>query len=299
MRIFALASLLICLTVCTGLTRGADEKENPLPKQLAAVKTHLSDAKLTNFNTQETDELIVIAPFAGEKLKKLATDVQKTYASASKILKFDAKQDPIAGKVAVYVFTDPKQHKIFLLQALKKSPRGKELYDIQLRGETPYIIVNAGADEKPTDAAVTAITCRAVGAGLLNVKAGMTADTSLPGWLETGFGNAVMYRAEGNSAKLAAHKSKIKALAAKTRGQALTLGIVWGEGSSPDGELLVTSFTEYLVFGPGAEQFPAILTALKPGEGNDMPTIMTAFQSLEWMPTDVEAEWRKWVLTGK
>ena len=203
-------------------------------------------------------------------------------------------------KLAVYVITDPKAHKIFLLQALKRSPRGKEAVDVQLRGDTPQIVISAGADEKPTEAGVTAQASRAVASALLNVKAGTTTDDAgLPGWLEAGFGNAVALRVDGNASKLAAHRAKVKALAQKSQGQALQLKAVYGDAPSADADVLVTSFLEYLVFGPGAEKFPAILTALKPGEGNETPTIWTAFTAADWKTEAVEANWRRWVLTGK
>ena len=59
------------------------------------------------------------------------------------------------------------------------------------------------------------------------------------------------------------------------------------------------SLAEYLVYGPGADKFPAILTALKPGEGNETPTIWTAFTAADWKADEVEFAWRRWILTGK
>ena len=281
------------------LASRADDAADALAKQHLAVKANIKAGKVT-LATAETADLIVSAPYPAERVAKIAADVQKAYTAALKTLTYEAKDDPIAGKLAVYVITDPKAHKIFLLQALKRSPRGKEAVDVQLRGDTPQIVISAGADEKPTEAGVTAQASRAVASALLNVKAGTTTDDAgLPGWLEAGFGNAVALRVDGNASKLAAHRAKVKALAQKSQGQALQLKAVSGDAPSADADVLVTSFLEYLVFGPGAEKFPAILTALKPGEGNETPTIWTAFTAADWKTEAVEANWRRWVLTGK
>ncbi len=285
----------------TGLPQAAraDDAADALAKQQSAVQANLKAGKVT-LATAETADLIVSAPYAPERVAKLAAEVQKAYTAALKTLKYEPKDDPIAGKLAVYVITDPKAHKIFLLQALKRSPRGKEAVDRDLRGDTPQLVISAGADDKPTEASSTAQACRAVAAALLNVKAGTTtADAGLPGWLESGFGDAVALRADGNAARLAAHAAKVKALAQKSRGQALQLKAVSGDAPSADGQLLATSFAEYLVFGPGADKFDAVLTAFKPGEGNETPTVWTAFAAADWKVDAVELAWRRWVLTGK
>lgn len=277
----------------------ADDAADTLAKQREAVKANVQAGKVA-LATAETGELIVCAPYPAERVARLAADVQKAYAGALKALKYETKDDPVPGKLAVYVLTDPKAHKVFLLQALKRSPRGKEAVDLVLRGDAPHVVLNAGADEKPTEAGVTAQAGRAVAAALLNVKAGTTSgEAGLPGWLETGFGNAVTLRLDGSAGRLAAHKAKVKTLTQKTQGLALSLKAVAGEVASPDADAVATSFAEYLVYGPGADKFPGILTALKPGEGNDAPTIWTALTAADWKAEDAEAGWRRWVLTGK
>ena len=294
------AGLLLLASLATVRpTLAAQDAPDLLKKQREAVTANLKAGKLT-FNTVETPELLVSGPYPAAQLARVAGEVQKAYAAAILALKFTAKDDPIPGKLAVYIVTEPKQHKIFLLQAFKRAPRVHEAVDLQLRGEAPYVVLNAGADEKPSEASVTAQASRAVAAALLNIKAGTTtADVGLPTWLETGFGNAVTLRAEGNATKLAAHKARVRGLVVKTRGLALQLPTVWGENPSPESDTVVTSFVEYLVYGPGADKFSAILAALKPSEGNDSPTIGTAFTAVDWKPEAIEAAWRKWATTGK
>lgn len=276
----------------------ADEAADKLAKQQAAVKANLKAGKVA-LTTAETADLIVSAPYPAERVAKLAAEVQKAYAAAVKTLKYEPKDSPVAGKLAVYVLADPKAYKIFLLQALKKASRGKEAVEADLRSETPYLVLNAGADEKPTEAGAAAQASRAVAVAVLSIKAGTTGTAGLPTWVETGFGNAVALRAEGNAGKLAAHAGKVKALVAKSRGAALQLKAVYGDAPSADADLVTTSFLEYLVYGPGAEKFPELLTALKTSEGGEAPTLWTAFTTLEWKPETVEAAWRKWAVTGK
>ena len=277
----------------------ADDAADALAKQRSAVKANLKAGKVT-LVTAETADLIVSAPYPPERVAKLAAEVQKTYTAALKGLKYEAKDDPVAGKLAVYILTDPKAHKIFLLQAFKRAPRPNGAVEMDLRGDTPQLVISAGADGKPTEASSTAQASRAVAAALLNVKAGTTTgEAGLPGWLESGFGDAVALRAEGNAPKLAAHAAKVKALAQKSRGVALQLKAAYGEAPSADSELVATSLVEYLAFGPDAAKFPAFLGGLKSVEGAEAPTAWAALTAAGWDATAIEAAWLRWVLTGK
>ncbi|MGL6075952.1 MAG: hypothetical protein ACRC8S_17480 [Fimbriiglobus sp.] len=281
------------------LMASADETPNPLPKQQEAVKANITAAKLKNYVTTETDHLILTGPYTAEKLTKFGTEANKTYVAAMKAMKIEAKDDPIPGKLALYFFPDSKQTKLFYLQALKQSPRGKSASDMNLRSETPWVVINTGLEDKPSDASISAISSKAIATAILNHKAGTTAELNLPAWLEIGFANAAILRAEGNASKLSAHKAKVKALTTKTKGAALSLSYLWAEQAIPESELIFTSLVEYFIFGPGAEKFPTILTSLKPGEGNDNPSLKKALDGLEWKYEELEAEWRKWVLSGK
>ena len=285
----------------TGLCHAAraDDAADALAKQQSAVKANLKAGKVT-LATAETADLIVSAPYPPERVTKLAAEVQKTYAAALKTLKYEAKEDPVAGKLAVYVLTDPKAHKIFLLQAFKRAPRANAAIEMDLRGDTPQVVVSAGADAKPTEAISTALASRAVAAALLNVKAGTTTEgAGLPTWLEAGFGDAVALRAEGNASKLAAHAVKVKALAQKSRGAALQLKVAYGETPLAEGELVTASLVEYLAFGPDAAKFPAFLDGLKSVEGAEAPTAWVALTVAGWDATTIEAGWLRWVLTGR
>lgn len=293
-------TLLVLATLFVGpLSAFTDEQSDAVKQQKELAKANLKSAKLT-MGTGESESLLVFTPYPDEKVQTLATNLQKTYASALKALKYDATDPPYTGKLTVMIFTDPKLYKTFALVAQKRSMKPKETHDFQLRGDTPSMTLLAGSSGKPTEATVTAEAAKLVAAALLNNKAGTTtAYAGLPTWLETGFGNAVYLRAEGNTAKLAAHKAKIRSLNSKTSGTALQLKYLWSDTDTPDLDTVTTSFAEYLVYGPGADKFASILSAFKPAEGNDSPTIETAFAAVEWKMPDVEQGWRKWVASSK
>ena len=277
-----------------------DKPVDPNIKQKTAVEANLKAGKVT-MTVAESAELRLVTPYTIDKTEKMTAEAQKAYTAAAKALGYEGKDDPIPGKLTIYVFTDAKVYKVFLLQALKRAPRGRSTDERELKGDLPYIVLNAGSSDKPTEAAVTAQVVRAAAAAVLTFKAGMTDGSSLPTWLEAGFAENAVLRAEGNATKLAAFKLKLKNLAIKSRGTALQLKFVWGDGvtATPEAELAANGFVDYLVYGPGADKFSTILTALKPAEGNDEPSVPKAFAAADWKLEDAEASWRKWVLTGK
>jgi len=302
-RILGLAAAFFCFSLVPDSSSAAqDEKPvDPNIKQKKAVESNLKQGKVT-MTVAESAELRLVSAYSTEKAEKILGEAQKAYAAAIKVLGYEGKDDPIPGKLTLYAFTEAKLYKAFLLQALKRAPRGRSMDERDLKGDVPHIVLNGAATtDKPTEASLTAQLARAAASALLSIKSGMTDETSLPNWLDAGFAENAVLRAEGNATKLAAFKAKVKALATKSRGAALQLRFVWGEGvaATPEAELVAHGFVDYLVYGPGAEKFPMILTALKPAEGNDEPSVPKAFAAADWKMEDAEAAWRKWVLTGK
>lgn len=297
---FLAAAAFLPLLLALRLAAQDEKPVDPNVKQRSAVAANLKLGNAT-MTTAETADLRIVSPYTVEKTEKLAADAQKAYSAAIKAASYEGKDDPIPGKLTIYAFTEAKVYKVFLLQALKKAPRGRSTEEHELNGDVPFVVLNAASSDKPSEASVSAQVARVAAATVLSYKAGMTDEYSLPTWLTTGFAENAVLRAEGNAAKLAAFKSKAKALATKTRGAALSLKFVWGDGvtPSPEVELVTNSFVDYLIFGPGAEKFPTILTALKPADGNDEPSVAKAFAAADWKMEDAEVAWRKWVLSGK
>ena len=285
---FALAALF----ASTSLGPAADAPAG----QKAAAEANLKAAKLT-LGQGETDHLLLFAAYPDAKVQAMAAAAEKTFQAAVKVLKL--KDDAVAGKVAVTAVPDAKAYKTFVLQALKRSPRPREMAESKLRGEIPYVVF-APAGDKPGADAVAAEAGELVAGGLLGVKAGITTDAGLPGWLEQGFGRAAGLHADGNARKLAAHKVKVRALAGRTAGRAVQFASVWGDAAGgAESDLLATSFADYLAYGPGADKFAAFLGGFKPAEGNDGPGVDNAFRAADWKMNEVEAAWKRWAVTGK
>lgn len=278
----------------------AQDQAEVAKKQKAEAEAKL---KATGFKTAvaETDDLLVFTALSAEKMKALTAAMQKTYAVAVKPLKLDPASPPWPGKLSVFVFTEPRQYKTFVLDALKRPPQPRETRALELRGDTPTAVDGVGLGEKPTEAQMTAEVCGLVAAALLSRKGGVggTIPFDLPDWLKTGFGTACYVRADANGSRLGAHRAKVRALYGRTRGQAFTTAAVWGDVASPQGELVTASFVEYLAFGPDADKFPAFVEAFKPGETGDAPSVAAVLTAMEWKPEALEAGWRKWVATGK
>lgn len=277
------------------------ERTEAAKKQKSAAEAKLTAAKIKTA-VAETDDLLLFATLPEEKTKALSAAMQKTFAVAAKPLKIDPASPPWPGKLSVFVFTELRQYKAFLLDALKRAPLQRETRALELRGDTPTAIDGVGLGEKPTDAQMTAEVSGLVAAALMSRKAGVGVGTipySLPEWLQTGFGQACYARADATGNRLSAHKSKVKSLFNKTRGQGFRAAAVWGDTASPEGELLAVSFVEYLAFGPDADKFPTFLEAFKPGETGEAPSVGMVLTAMEWKPDALEAGWRKWVATGK
>ncbi len=288
-RMLALAALF----ALAGPGNAADDAP---AKQQAAAEANLKAAKLT-LGKGETDHLLLFAAYPDAKVHAMAATAEKTYMAATKVLKL--KDDDVTGKVAITAVPDAKAYKVFVLQALKRSPRPKEVSDLKLRGETPYVVF-APTGGKPTADAVAAEAGELVASGLLSVKAGIATGSELPGWLEQGFGRAIGLHADGNAAKLTAHKAKVRALAGKTAGRAFQFTYVWGDAAGgAEFDTLATSFADYLAYGPGADKFAAFLGGFKPAEGNDSPGVDDAFRAADWKMNEVEAAWKRWAITGK
>src|SRR4051812_16517906 len=235
--------LLACLlSSCLVAPSFAQERAEAAKKQKAAAEAKLTAAKF-KAAAAETDDLLVFATLSEEKTKALSAAMQKTYAVAAKPLKLDPASPPWPGKLTVFVFTEPRQYKTFLLDALKRPPLPRETRALELRGDTPTAIDGVGLGEKPTYAQVTAEVSGLVAAALLSRKAGVggTIPFSLPDWLQTGFGQVCYARADANGSRLTAHRSKVKALYNRTRGLGFTTAAVWGGTGSTENELVAAS----------------------------------------------------------
>ncbi len=279
---------LFAALLALGSVRALPAADSPVEAQKAAAATL---AKLGKAPPGRAETAHVLAHAATDAQAKTVADAaERGHKSASAALKLDA--DAVPGKVAVFALADAKAFKLFSLQALKRSPTAGVVSDVRLRGDNPTVVYVPADKANPDEPA------QLVAAGLLNIKAGTAATGGIPTWLEAGFGRAAVLRGEKQDAKLAAHKAKVRALAAKTGGRAFAFTNVWGDKPNPDADLLSTSLADYLAFGPGADKFPAFLGALKPTDDRREPSIDAAFEAAGWELPDAEMAWRKWAAGG-
>src|SRR5262245_5511773 len=120
----------------------------------------------------------------------MAAAMQKAFDVAAKAVKADDKLFP--GKLTAYVFAEPRQYKGFALQS-RKRPVGKgETYALELRADTPFVLVGAEPGEKPTDAQLAEESAGLVASAVLARHAGSTA--AIPEPILLGFGKVAYFR---------------------------------------------------------------------------------------------------------
>ncbi len=290
-------SLAASLAIAVSAVALADKRDDETKKQKAAGEGYLKSAKLTAAFV-ETNDLLVYGTIPEDKAKPLAAAMQKSYAAAVKVLKVESSDKLWPGKLSAFVFADTRQYKSFSLLALKRSPERLETNTSDLKADVPYVLDGIVLGEKPTDMEVLVEASALVAAAVLVKHTGSGGD-KLPEWMQLGFGHAAFLRSEGNSARLTAHKAKVKALYAKTQGKAFKVATVTGGQANADSELLGTSLAEYMAFGPGAAKFPMVLTGLRPTDEQPNPTFDTALAAAEWKWEALEPAWQRWVTTGK
>ena len=294
----ALRRVLFALGVLAALSFAAlaDERGDAAKKQKEAAEEKVKASEL-KFAAADTADLMVYAPYSEGKVQTLAATLQKTYAAAGKALGVKTDEPVFTGKLTVFVLPDAKQYRQFVLKVNRMVPDRKETFRFDLSGDTPTVLAGFEPTGKPTDTQVAADAAAVVGAAVLRQKIGGTAP---PEWLLLGFGRAAYVRSDGpTSARMNAHKQRVRALLTKSRGQAFKCSVATSGQGGPDVDLVATSLAEYLAFGPQADKFTAFVGALKPDENGNSPSFEAALQSLEWTPNAFEMNWQKWVATGK
>jgi hypothetical protein len=293
------ARVALCLLFFAGSTAFAED-DKAVEKQTAKAADVMKQAGVAKPASVETADLLVHSSLPDAKTKAVAEAAQRTFTFVRKTLQFDDKENFWPGKLTVYVVPEWKGYTELLRPLAQRKPDKGEVMVANVRIDTPYVAVGADLGEKPNEADIQLAAGTWVAAVLLNKKAGMasTAD-KLPEWLQLGFGRAAHLRAENNTTKMTAYRTKAKALAAGSKARyAAKLSDAWANSKDKDYETLVTSVADFLAFGPDGFKFPTLLTSLKPTETNMNPTIQTAFAAVEWKESDVEAVWRVWVVKG-
>ena len=274
----------------------AQDKEKAAKAKTAAVE-NLKKIGIMKPTVVETANFIVAGSLPEAKAKALAAALEKMLPVARKAARYDDKETAWKGKLVVYFLPDSDEFKSYMRRVLQVSPEGAHA---DLRAEPAFIVDPAELPGKPTDADLYAATATRIAGDLLRAKG--TGTQVVPEWLRDGFGRVVMLRADGtNSARYAAYKRAAKgAVIYPKGGKPPALADVWSGEKSATNDVLAMSVAEFLAFGPKAADFGTFLAALRPGEGNQTPTVMNGFEALGWKePAAAEAAWKKWVQTGR
>ena len=265
-----------------GTSAAADDREE-------VAKAALAAAKITTFTVAESPDLRVFATLPQTKTTALAVAAQKAQTAAGTALKLGEKAG-WDGKLTVYAVTEARQTRALLLFGLKQVGN-RETARVDVRAETPSVLVGVSPGEKRSDAQLTADVQAQVATAVLAKAAGDGAE--LPAWLRVGFGRTVQARADGTKAQ-AALKAKFKGLAAKPEAK-LSPADVWDATDNPDADLLAVGFVDYLVFGPPADKFQRFLTGFKPTDEVQEPTVQTALTAAGLKPEWLADGFKAWL----
>lgn len=296
LRPLAVVSL-AALLVSPAFAQKDKEKEKAdaeaVKKQKATATDNLKQVKITKPTLVETDNLLVYAEMAEDKLKPIADAAQKAYERGYKDLRFGEKDRMWDGKLTVYVLADrPKEYTPFVKLVEQRSGKldADEMQTHATKGE-PYVAVTAAPGGKTPEADLKAEAMAAVGAVLLDQKVGANAPT----WLHVGVGRAVAYHADGNGKALDAHKAKAKGLFTKAKVGTFQVSDLWGATRPKEFDTLAVSFGEYLLYGADAAAVDKFLSGFRPSDERQTPTTATALEAADWKADALDTAWKTWV----
>ncbi len=300
-RSAVVAALFAAVVVAVALPSAARAQDKELvEKAKATAVANLKKAGIEKPTAVETNNYLVVGSMSEEKAKTLGEVLEKTTALARKTLKYEEKDTAWKGKLVVYLMPEIKEYQALMRRAMLGDPTDNTHAD--LRADPPFLADSVKVGGKPTDEDLYANTAARVAGELLKAKG--TGTQNVPEWLRDGFGRATAMRAEGATSKrYTAYRAQAKVAIYGTKGGKVpALADVWGDAKITGGDVLATSFADYLAYGPGAAKFPMFIDGLKPSEGNATPTVPQGLEAAGWKPADLpmlEAAWRKWVFAGK
>ncbi len=274
------------------------DKPAEVKAQKAVATEKLTKAGLLKPVLVETTDLLVYTAWPEAKAKTLAAGVQKVFELAHKTLRFEPADSPWAGKLTVFFLPERKEFNTFVRLVEQRRPDPTDTTSVQVRGKEPYILVGLETDSKFTEADMAGEVGAAVAEALLNTKSGVTAGSAvLPGWLTTGFGKLMVFRVEGNMAKLNAYRTRARALVAK--GKSFKASDAWGESKTKETETITVSVVDFLLFGPDPTKFTKVLSGYKPSEERPTPTLDQALEAADYKQDTLDAAWQAWLAKGK
>ena len=278
----------------------AQDKPAEVKVQKAAAIEKLAKAGQLKPTSVETADLLVYTSWPEPKAKVLAATVQKTYDLAYKTLKFEPKDPVWPGKLTVFFVPDRKEYNAFIRLVEQRKPEAGDTTSVQVRSKEPYILVGLESDSKFSDADMAGEVGTAVAEALLNTKSGATAGAAmLPTWITTGFAKLMVLKMDGNSAKVGAYRTKVKALFAKGKAATAKSSDAWGEAKTKETETIAISVVDFLLFGPDPTKFTKVISGFKPSDERPTPTLEQALEVADYKPDTLDVAWKAWVAKGK
>lgn len=261
-------------------TLRAEEKDETLAKQKEAAEANW---KRMEFAKQapavmETPNFLIYSRLPEAKTKALAASLDKIYATALKPLKYDAKDPPWPGKLAVFVLPERGEFVQFMRKFARKSPGEDEITHHNMSGDIGMIVAGAPkiGVEDPEE-----LTRNEMIAMLLSRKLG---GADAPDWLAPAYARVVNHRMTKQTKVL-------------SRAPNAPFSALWNADIVANAKLpLATYLVDYLAFGPNPELFTTFVGALRPGENGGTPPYgdVLAAMKLDEASLEVIAKyWRK------
>ncbi len=261
-----------------------DEMAAAIAKQKQTAEATCRTLQLDPLGKIESAHFLLYGVSMEPRLKVLATNLERQYATAFRGLQFDKDAKPWPGKLTIYAFADRGQFRSFVRQIEKRSPDDAEQGSAKVQGDEPHIAVAPGQGKD----AVTADTEAGyeVAAALLTIRA---KGTQLPEWLTLGFARATAAQAAKTPAGVR------KRVARQLAGRAKPIE-AWNDSLSIEQRLpLATSVADYLFYGKGLSRPGDFLLAFRPDDEKPMKTAIDALEAVKLTPEKFEAGYFAWL----
>jgi hypothetical protein len=286
--------LMIPILALIGRAYGADDAAEKIAEQKKTAKNNWESLEAGEMSSLETAHLLIYAPKDYEKkLKEIGATLEAHYAQAKIALGIDKdKDEPVPGKVTVYLLPERAHFTSFLRKIDKHRPEPEDVGSHFADGDFPHVA--AGPPVSKDDPPIERQAGEQIAQLLLVKKAGVR--TPLPGWLESGFGRATWYRSAPTTRAVSDERKRAAAMLAKSKWAAKD---VWSNSlADEEAVLMQASFADFMAYGPGSSKFPAFVVAFKPEENVEKVSMEKALEAVSLKPDVISAGWRKWSAAG-
>jgi hypothetical protein len=235
----------------------------------------------------ESSHLVICGDASAARLKGMAANLEKQYATAAMALQIEKNDPPWTGKLTVYIIADRGQYRSFIRQVEKRSPDDGEPGSRVVSGETPHVAV---APPQGKDAPTPEVQAGyEVAIALLSVRA---KGAPVPEWITQGFARATAGHAANSPASV--RKRLPRQLAGR-----LKPAEVWNDMLSIEDRMpLASGMADYLFYGRGLPRPGDFLLAFRGNDDKPMKTLADALEAVKLTPEKLEAGYLAWLRTN-